>query len=116
MAKLSVESFLDYVERSELVGQSALQQALHELKTQRGGNLPEDADEIAGHLVTKKLLTTWHVGKLMDKRYKSFRLKNYKLLRLLGQGGMSSVYLAEHSLMHRLRAIKVLPADRVNDS
>ena len=29
---------------------------------------------------------------------------------------MSSVYLAEHTLMRRLRAIKVLPRDRVDDS
>src|SRR5262245_8850594 len=116
MAKLSVESFLDYVERSELVEREALREALEELKTQRGGTLPEDADEVATHLVTKKLLTNWHVGKLMDKKYKRFFLKNYKLLRLLGQGGMSSVYLAEHRLMRRQRAIKVLPGDRVNDS
>ena len=116
MAKLSVDSFLDYVERSELVEADALRTALDALKADHGGQLPDDADVVAEFLVGKKLLTSWHVGKLMDKRYKSFRLKNYKLLRLLGQGGMSSVYLAEHTLMHRLRAIKVLPGNRVNDT
>src|SRR5688572_15187615 len=52
----------------------------------------------------------------MDKKYKGFFLGKYKLLRHIGTGGMSSVYLAEHMLMHRQRAIKVLPKGRVNDS
>ncbi|MCA9071525.1 MAG: protein kinase, partial [Planctomycetaceae bacterium] len=34
----------------------------------------------------------------------------------LGKGGMSSVYLAEHVLMRRQCAIKVLPTKRVNDT
>src|SRR5690606_5377843 len=33
----------------------------------------------------------------------------------LGRGGMSTVYLAEHQLMKRRAAIKVLPRQRVDD-
>ena len=116
MATLSVDSFIDYVERSELVEAEALQAAVAELKAAHGGELPADANVAANLLIDKGLLTAWHVEKLMDKKYKRFSLGNYKLLRLLGQGGMSSVYLAEHKLMHRLRAIKVLPEKRVHDS
>jgi eukaryotic-like serine/threonine-protein kinase len=116
MATLSVDSFVDYVERSELVEPDVLQAALADLKAAHGGELPADADVVANLLIDKGLVTAWHVEKLMDKKYKRFSLGNYKLLRLLGQGGMSSVYLAEHKLMHRLRAIKVLPQKRVNDS
>ena len=43
-------------------------------------------------------------------------LGKYKLLRHLGKGGMSQVYLAEHTLMKRKVAIKVLPQNRVEDS
>jgi len=116
MATLSVDSFIDYVERSELVEAEVLQAAIADLKAAHGGALPDDANVIANLLVEKGLITSWHVEKLMDKKYKRFALGKYKLLRLLGQGGMSSVYLAEHKLMHRLRAIKVLPQRRVNDS
>ena len=35
---------------------------------------------------------------------------------MLGKGGMSSVYLAEHILMRARRAIKVLPKNKVADS
>jgi eukaryotic-like serine/threonine-protein kinase len=116
MATLSVESFVDYVERSDLVEAPVLQLALDELKAAHGGKLPEDADILARFLIDKKLLTSWHVEKLMDKKYRGFSLGKYRMLRLLGSGGMSTVYLAEHKLMHRQRAIKVLPKRRVNDS
>jgi serine/threonine-protein kinase len=116
MATLSVESFIDYVERSELVEADALQQVIDECKTAHGGELPDDADVLANLLIEKKLLTSWHVEKLMDKKYRGFSLGKYRMLRLIGSGGMSTVYLAEHKLMHRQRAIKVLPKRRVNDS
>jgi eukaryotic-like serine/threonine-protein kinase len=116
MATLSVDGFIDYVERSELVEPSVLQSAIDEFKTAHGGQIPEDADLLANFLIDKKLLTAWHVQKLMDKKYRGFFLGKYRMLRLIGSGGMSTVYLAEHKLMHRQRAIKVLPRKRVDDS
>src|SRR5437868_7374 len=116
MATLSVESFLDYVERSELVEAATLQTALDEFKQSHGGEMPADADLLANFMIDRKLLTSWHVEKLMEKKYRGFSLGKYRMLRLIGSGGMSTVYLAEHKLMHRQRAIKVLPKRRVNDS
>lgn len=116
MANLSVENFIDYVERSELVDDSQLQAELGKLKALHGGVLPTTAEVVANHLVNAGLITTWHVEKLYDKKYKGFFLRGYKLLRHIGTGGMSTVYLAEHKLMKRQRAIKVLPKNRVNDT
>ncbi|MEX2175465.1 MAG: serine/threonine-protein kinase, partial [Pirellulaceae bacterium] len=116
MAKLSVDSFLEYVERSSLVEADALQKQLALLREKHGGELPDNAETVAAHLVDAKLLTSWHVEKLMDRKHRGYFLGKYKLLRHIGSGGMSSVYLAEHMLMHRQRAIKVLPKCKVHDS
>lgn len=116
MAKLSVDNFLDLVKRSELISSDQYECALDQLKQQHHGNLPDDADVIADHFVATGLLTRWHCDMIFNNKYKGFTLKNYKLLRPLGSGGMSTVYLAEHMLMNRRRAIKVLPKSRNNDS
>jgi serine/threonine-protein kinase len=53
---------------------------------------------------------------LLAGKYKGFFLGKYKLLGHIGTGGMSSVYLAEHTRLHDKRAIKVLPRTRVKDA
>jgi serine/threonine-protein kinase len=71
---------------------------------------------VADSLVRLGLLTRWQADRLLEGRHKGFFLGKYKLLDHLGTGGMSSVFLAEHVLMQRRVAIKVLPKDRVADS
>jgi len=117
MAKVTAgKQLLDLVQRSKLVDEDRLQQALAEFEDKRGGELPEDATELADWLVDAELLTRWQCGKLLDGKYKGFVLGKYRLLGHIGTGGMSRVYLAEHTIMHRQRAIKVLPKKRVRRS
>src|SRR5262245_19394591 len=80
------------------------------------GAAMDDARRIADELVARNLLTRWQADKLLQGRHKGFFLGKYRLLSHLGSGGMSAVYLAEHVLMRRRVAIKVLPKARVNDS
>jgi hypothetical protein len=40
----------------------------------------------------------------------------YRIIRLLGQGGMGSVYLAEHRHMERQVALKVISSDLINNA
>jgi serine/threonine-protein kinase len=115
MAELGVESFLEYVGRSSLVDADALQTQLALLRERNAGRLP-DTGVVATHLIDAGLLTNWQIDKLLLGKTRGYFLGKYKLLRHIGSGGMSSVYLAEHMLMHRQRAIKVLPKDKVNDS
>jgi len=112
MAKLTADGFLDLVRRSGLVEKSQLAAVSPVLKERPDA----EAETVADQLVQSGALTRWQADKLLDGRYKGFFLGKYKLLDHLGAGGMISVYLAEHLLMQRRLAIKVLPKDRVSDS
>ncbi len=112
--KLTVESFLQVVRQSGLIDKDQLQKLLQEYEA-RGIDV-QQAQSIADALVGGEVITQWQAEKLLAGKHKGFSLGKYKLLGLLGKGGMSSVYLAEHVLMKRRCAIKVLPSKRVNDS
>lgn len=112
--KFTAESFLNLVRQSRLLDQEQLDTLLVEFE-QRGVDVSKSR-AIADALVEADVLTAWQVDKLMKGKHKGFFLGKYRLQELLGKGGMSSVYLADHVLMRRRCAIKVLPHKRVNDS
>jgi serine/threonine protein kinase len=115
MPIISAEKFRECLERSELVEKDRLTPALAALQESDPAALG-DAERLATKLIEAKLLTRWQCDNLLQGKSSGFLLGPYKLLGVLGTGGMSSVYLAEHQLMRCLRAIKVLPVSRVNDS
>ncbi len=112
--KLTVESFLQVVRQSGLIDKDQLQKLLQQYEA-RGIDVTK-SQSIADALVGDEVVTRWQAEKLLAGKHKGFSLGKYKLLDLLGKGGMSSVYLAEHVLMKRRCAIKVLPSKRVNDT
>ena len=72
-------------------------------------------DEVTQAFIDAELITNWHLKQLLKGKHRGFFLERYKLLNELGKGGMSSVYLAEHTSMHLPVAIKVLPVKRVGE-
>ncbi|MCH9793495.1 MAG: protein kinase, partial [Planctomycetes bacterium] len=112
--KLTAEGFLNLVKQSGLVSVDQLKKLLSEYQS-KGVKLGEPT-EIADELIQRSLLTKWQANKILQGKHKGFFLGKYRLLDLVGKGGMSSVYLAEHVLMRRRCAIKVLPTKRVNDA
>lgn len=112
--KLTVESFLQVVRQSGLIDKDQLAKLLQGYEA-RGVDVTK-SQAIADALIADEVITRWQADKLLAGKHKGFTLGKYKLLDLLGKGGMSSVYLAEHVLMKRRCAIKVLPSKRVNDS
>ena len=131
--KINLDSFLSVIKQSGLIEPSRLDglvaQCRSALAQRRAAELGSadsetdtavavklDAKTLATFLVKSGELTTWQAEKLLLGKHKGFTLGKYKLLSLLGKGGMSSVYLAEHTLMKRRVAVKVLPHKRVNDA
>jgi eukaryotic-like serine/threonine-protein kinase len=113
-SKVTGESFLGLVKQSGLIDQELLKKAWKEMRAQ--GATTDDPVALAEEFFKRNLLTRWQIDKLLQGKHKGFLLGKYRLLSLLGSGGMSSVYLAEHVLMRRRVAIKVLPKSRVDDS
>ena len=116
MTKPNAETFLDMVRRSMLVENDQIDALLSELKGRSDEAARDDVDFLANRFVEAGLITRWQCDRMLEGRYRGFFLGKYKLLDILGSGGMSSVYLAEHVLMQRRVAIKVLPKNRVSDS
>jgi len=108
----TIDDFLRLVRASGLVEAERLDRFLEPWR-ESSGTIPE---ALVTALVEGGLLTTWQLDQLRKGRHKGFILGKYKLLRLLGTGGMSSVYLAEHATLHHKVAIKVLPVKRVDQS
>jgi serine/threonine-protein kinase len=114
MSETSTQSFLQILEKSGLIPPERLASSVTELEAQTTGD-EVNADLLGKFLLDAGLITPWHLEKLLLGKYRGFFLGKYKLLGLLGKGGMSSVYLAEHKLSGQRRAIKVLPPKRVSD-
>lgn len=68
-------------------------------------------DQLAAKLVEMGRLNHWQAEQLKVGRSK-FNLGPYQILDSIGQGGMGQVFKAEHRLMGRVVAIKVLPRHR----
>jgi serine/threonine protein kinase len=112
-APATVPDFLGLVRKSGLAPEAKIDEVLgRHLAT---GN-PQTVDQAAAALVRDAQLTFFQAKQLKLGRYKRFTIgSKYRLLELIGAGGMGAVYLCEHTLMKRLVALKVLPVEKLED-
>lgn len=106
----SADSFLDLLQQSGLVDDDQILQ----LRDEFGGEAVS-ARDLADTLVNREVITRWQADMLLKGKHRGFHLGAHRILRPLGQGGMSKVFLAEHEMMRRLCAIKVLPSKYQSD-
>ena len=107
----TIKDFVDLLRKSGLAEPTEIDKVTASLETLDAAL----TDEVTTAFINAKLITNWHLKQLLKGKHKGFFLERYKLLNELGKGGMSSVYLAEHTGMHLPVAIKVLPVKRVNE-
>lgn len=112
---LNLSSYLAAVRKSGLLDSAGLEQSLQTFQ-QEHAESAEDSQAFAEYLQERKLLTAWQNEKLLQGKHRGFFLGKYKLLRHIGSGGMSRVFLAEHTRLKRQVAIKILPSQRVDDA
>lgn len=115
MSAPSLQTYEQLILRSGLVSEDQLREAAKQLRAEANGE-PLSPQRLSQRLIADGLLTQWQNDKLMQGKHQGFFLGKYKLLKHLSSGGMSSVYLAEHTLMQRKVAIKVLPPARIEDT
>jgi WD40 repeat protein/serine/threonine protein kinase len=111
-APATTEDFLDLVQRSNQVEKARLEAFMSSRR--EGPGLPGEPRQLAALMVREGLLTNFQAEQLLQGKWRGFALGGYRILERLGAGGTGTVYLAEHQVMRRRVAIKVLPADYAN--
>lgn len=101
MAISTTDALLEALAKSQLLEAAQLAEA--RAAVQPG----DDARSLAKRLAEQELLTRWQAAQLLAGRT-SFLLGKYKLIDLLGRGGMGRVFLARHTMMHRPVALKII--------
>ncbi len=103
-SSLSTAQFLAILEQSNLLAADRMAKLRRRIQESAE---PPDVERMARSLVEGAYLTPWQARQLLAGRH-SFFIGRYKLLDRIGKGGMGVVFKAQHAVMDRLVAIKLM--------
>src|SRR5262245_41955343 len=106
-APSTIDDFLALARKSKQLDNQRLDDYL---SVSRDTPLPSEPRKFAQQLIRDGMLTIFQAEQFLQGKYKGFMLGGYRILERIGTGGTGTVYLAEHEIMKRRVAIKVLPA------
>ncbi|WP_417392325.1 FHA domain-containing serine/threonine-protein kinase [Gimesia sp.] len=107
-----IETFLNLLRESHLLSADEVRTLIEQHELENAGS-PKEA---AQRLVTAKVLTRYQGERLLSGRTRGFYIDRYKILEVLGFGGMGSLYLAEDKETQAPVALKVLNEKCRNDA
>jgi serine/threonine protein kinase len=107
---LTSETFFEHVRKSGLLDEARL-------TSFRGTfpqGLPFEPRELADAFIRAGLLSKFQTEAILRGKWKGLVIGGkYRLVEMLGAGGMGAVYLCEHVRMRRLVALKMLPDEQM---
>ena len=74
----------------------------------RSGEYPRDSVALAGRLIEERILTKFQADRLLRNKAHGLVVGRYVILDRLGAGGRGRVFRAQHRLMGRVVALKVI--------
>lgn len=108
MTTPSIPAFLSALRDSQLLEPEQLEETSRDLVAGC-----EDAGALAPLLVKRGWLTEYQADRLLHGRPQDLLLGPYRLLELLGEGGMGQVFKARHQRLNRLEALKIIRPERL---
>lgn len=99
--------YLDLLGETRLLAGSQMAE-IHARFNARSDQELQDPDAVARWLVEQHYITQFQADHLTEGRHRGFYFGPFKLLEVLGIGGMGRVYLAEQIRLERLVALKAI--------
>ena len=105
----TIDQFMEHLQESKLLPAARVKQAQEKFD---GTGQPFEVEPFSEFLVKEELITPWQKSYLLQGKTKGFFLGAYKILKIIGRGGNSFVYVGEHVRLKQMRALKVLARSR----
>ncbi|QDV33771.1 serine/threonine protein kinase [Tautonia plasticadhaerens] len=104
--------FLRVLKRAGILSESRLADIRSKVLA---GDYPIDSTEMARKLVKDRVLTEYQARRLLSNRPGGLIIGRYIILEKLGAGSMGRVYKAQHRMMNRISALKIIAPEISNN-